>query len=147
MCILCLQQELDNGKLNTTYFIPLHCFSVNNLYTFLPQWKGLEGQIDRAEFKNTLNTLSLSLTNDQYQKLWNKYTISLVIDNYYTLIRYDPSGMGYITGQQLLNKLGVKGLIDSSSSQTYSMGMLYSIRANTLVFSLRIKALLYQNSL
>lgn len=72
MSTQCWQLEPSNGK-GTIFKQNLTLSSsVHNLADFLPRWKGLEGHIDDIEFRNVLNSLSLPLNTDQYNKLWNR---------------------------------------------------------------------------
>ena len=74
------------------YYNSQLCFSIHQLSDFLPRWKGVDGQLDRTEFRNTLSYLSLPMNNEEFSKLWN---------------RYDPKGKGYITGRELMQHMGV----------------------------------------
>ncbi|XP_019852995.1 PREDICTED: EF-hand calcium-binding domain-containing protein 6-like [Amphimedon queenslandica] len=80
---------------------------VHNLSDFLPKWKGLQGQLDVADFRNILNSLSLGLNNEQYKKLWSKY---------------DPGAKGYVSGEELLSKLGVKTLEQATNKGVVMRG-------------------------
>ena len=89
--------------------------SIHHLSDFLPQWKGLDGQMSQSEFKNILSYLSLPLNEEEFRKLWN---------------RYDPKGKGVLTGTELMSQLGVS----ISSSRPSTMSSVISGKSNFFWF-------------